>query len=123
MSARLDVYFPNKLDFLLSCIILNEFLYLTGLLPDMKCAELNETQLANLGFEDNSSVVINYKKCHIEVQNFNKSTNQTLSCINGYNYISKKSSSFVSEVIFFIFYWFSVTFYLRNRTVRQPCLN
>lgn len=68
-----------------------------GILPEVKCAVMNETQLLEYGYEDNSSFVIKYEKCHIEVQSRNGSSNQTLPCVNGYSYVPERSRSFVSE--------------------------
>lgn len=67
-----------------------------GILPEVKCANLTETQLSDLKFADNSSFTLKYEKCHIEVLTFNQ-TNQTLPCLNGYSYTPERSRSFVSE--------------------------
>lgn len=64
---------------------------------------MNETQLLEYGYEDNSSFEIKYEKCHIEIQSINGTFNQTLPCVNGYSYVPERSRSFVSEVTLLTF--------------------
>uniref|UniRef100_A0A0L8HZX9 Uncharacterized protein n=1 Tax=Octopus bimaculoides TaxID=37653 RepID=A0A0L8HZX9_OCTBM len=70
-----------------------------GSIPTSRCANLNISQLYDYGYESNDTHDVVYGKCHIRIiSRSSKSSNRTLTCINGYAYDEGKHQSFVSEV-------------------------
>lgn len=65
--------------------------------PQAPCSELSNSQLAGFGYDNESADSIVYKHCQIEIYNRDTSQNETIPCINGYNYSFNREKSFVSE--------------------------